>query len=272
MMAISQLPQGAEPPAEAAFQHIGLAAGMALDVASRCDIGCVRQNNEDRVGVFALPGGGALLMVADGMGGHAAGEVAAQMALDAMGDVCAAGLAEPVPDTLETALLDANRRIYRQGEANPAQRGMGTTATVLVLAGEQAWFTHVGDSRLYLLRTRHLQQLSEDHSLVAEMVRGGLLNPAEAVDHPCRNVIVRAMGSDQTLCPQTSPEPLAVQPDDVFLLCSDGLHDQLATHELADLLEAPPIIACQALVNLARERGGTDNISAVVCRVVAIDS
>ncbi|BBL72772.1 PP2C family protein-serine/threonine phosphatase [Methylogaea oryzae] len=267
-MAVSHNPQLDFPTADPDVQRISLSAGMAAEVASLCDMGCVRQNNEDRVGVFSLPSGGALLVVADGMGGHAAGEVAAQMALDAMNEACVVDLAEPLPTALRLALATANRRILDQGEANPAQRGMGTTATALALAGEQAWFVHVGDSRLYRLRNGQLQQLSEDHSLVAEMVRGGMLSEADAVDHPCRNVIVRALGSDQELRPQISVEPLSVQMEDVFLLSSDGLHDQLSPVELANLLEAPPSIACLALVNLARERGGPDNISAVVCRVV----
>lgn len=269
-MAVSQNPQLEFPTSEPVVQHISLSAGLAAEVASLCDMGCVRQNNEDRVGVFSLPGGGALLMVADGMGGHAAGEVAAQMALDAVSEACAAELAQPMPAILQRALATANRSIRNQGEANPAQRGMGTTATALAVAGKRAWFVHIGDSRLYRLRRGRLEQLSEDHSLVAEMVRGGMLSEADAAGHPCRNVIVRALGSDEELHPQISGEPLTVQPEDVFLLSSDGLHDQVVARELADLLEAPPARACQALVNLARERGGPDNISAVVCRVIEI--
>lgn len=267
-MADPKNPQPNELPADAIAQRIHLTAGLVAEVSSLCDPGCVRQNNEDRIGVFALPEGGALLMVADGMGGHAAGEVAAQMALDAMGSALASGIGTTTIDDLLLALEQTNTHIYCQGEANPAQRGMGTTITLLALNGSVAWFIHVGDSRLYRLRDRQLQQLSEDHSLVAEMVRTGLLSPAEAADHPCRNVIVRALGSDPVVQPQISRKPLSIQLNDVFLLCTDGLHDLLAFNELADLLEASPLLACQALVNLARERGGPDNISAVVCRVL----
>lgn len=268
-MVASPMPQSEQTEPFATVQRINLTSELALDVAGLCDMGCVRRNNEDRIGVFALPGC-ALLMVADGMGGHAAGEVAAQMALDAMADACATGLTEPVPEALQQALAAANGRIRHEGETNPAWRGMGTTATVLVLIGERVWFAHIGDSRLYRLRNGGLEQLSEDHSLVAEMVRNGLLSPSDAADHPCRNVIVRALGSDPIISPQITLEPLAVQSGDVFLVSSDGLHDQLTSKELADLLEAPPATACQALVNLARERGGPDNISAVVGRMEAV--
>lgn len=250
-------------------QRITLGAGLTAETFGLCDIGCVRQNNEDRLGIFALSGGGALMMVADGMGGHAAGEVAAQITLDTVAELAAARMTIAVPAALGQALELANQRICRESDSNPAQRGMGTTATVLAMIDQRAWFAHIGDSRLYRLRDCRLQQLSEDHSLVAEMVRGGLLSPQDAVDHPCRNVIVRALGIEADMHPQLCELALDVLAEDVFLLCSDGLHDQLTPGELADLLEAPPHIACQALVNLARERGGADNISAVVCRVKA---
>lgn len=256
----------------AANQRIRLApetqGTRVVEVASLCDLGCVRHNNEDRLDVFVLPVGGVLLMVADGMGGHAAGEVAAQIAVDTLSEACATDWGQSVPKVLQKALVAANSRIRSEGAAKPTQRGMGTTATVLVLTDERSWFAHVGDSRLYRLRNGQLEQMSEDHSLVAEMVRGGLLSPSDAAGHPCRNVIVRALGSDPDICPQISQKPQAVLLDDVYLLCSDGLHDRVNDHEIADLLEASPATACQTLVNLARERGGPDNISVVVCRVL----
>lgn len=248
-------------------QRIALADGLVLEAASQCDIGCVRRNNEDRVGVLALPGG-AVLMVADGMGGHAAGEVASEIAWDTVRTACANGWEPPVADALWQALQEANRRIYVQGEANALQHGMGTTATVLALAGAEAWYAHVGDSRLYLLREGRLQQLSEDHSMVAEMVRNGMLSADAATDHPCRNVILRALGSAAVPEFQISPLPLAIQAGDVFLLCSDGLYEVLSFRELAGLLEASAAWACREMVDLARERGGPDNISAVVARVM----
>lgn len=253
--------------ASTVVQRIALADGLVLEVASQCDIGCVRKNNEDRVGVLALPEG-AVLMVADGMGGHAAGEVASEIAWDTVRAACANGWEPPVADMLWQMLQEANQRIYAQGEANALQHGMGTTATVLALAGAEAWYAHVGDSRLYLLRERRLQQLSEDHSMVAEMVRNGMLNADAAADHPCRNVILRALGSAAVPEFQISPLPLAIQAGDVFLLCSDGLYEVLSTRELAGLLAAPAARACREMVDSARERGGPDNISAVVARVV----
>lgn len=253
--------------ASAVVQRIALADGMVLDVASQCDIGCVRKSNEDRVGVLALPEG-AVLMVADGMGGHAAGEVASEMAWDTVRTACAKGWEPPMPDMLWQMLYEANQCIYAQGEANALQHGMGTTATVLALAGAEAWYAHVGDSRLYWLRDGLLQQLSEDHSMVAEMVRSGMLSAEAAVDHPCRNVILRALGSAAVPEFQISPQPLVIQTGDVFLLCSDGLYEVLSPVELAGLLEAPPAWACREMVDLARERGGPDNISAVVGRVL----
>lgn len=249
--------------------HIKLTAGLTAEIYGLCDVGCVRRNNEDRLGVFTLPDGGVLMMVADGMGGHAAGEVAAQITLEAVGETACTGMSSSVPAALRSALELANHRICREGENNPAQRGMGTTASVLAAVEDQAWFAHIGDSRIYRLRGSRLQQLSEDHSLVAEMLRGGLLSPEDAIDHPCRNIIVRALGIDADVHPQISGAALDVCADDVFLLCSDGLYDQLTPGELADLLEAPAQAASQALVDLARERGGADNISVLVCRIKA---
>lgn len=240
---------------------------LRLEVAWRCDQGCVRSNNEDRIGVFT-DRDSALLVVADGMGGHAAGEVAAQLAVDTLAETWQMQRPLAPPEFLAQAVTAANAAIHAQGEANPTQKGMGTTVTALLLGVYEGWFIHVGDSRLYMLRDGVFRQVSEDHSLVRDMVREGLLLPAEAKNHPCRNIIVRALGSQDAILPQIDEDPLVLKYNDRFLLCSDGLHDLVDDNEISEHLAAPVVNACQSLVELARQRGGKDNISVLVCRVV----
>ncbi|NTU84997.1 MAG: Stp1/IreP family PP2C-type Ser/Thr phosphatase [Chloroflexales bacterium] len=258
---------------------------LSLSVATRTDVGMARKLNEDMVyaGEFTTADGGigTLLVVADGMGGHQAGEVAASLACDTLKAYLTAALSAGVPaadagwhDLLRAAVSEANSAVYTQSQRNPAQRGMGTTMTVAVITGRRAHLAHVGDSRAYLINPAGVTgesvtwlQLTTDHSLVARLVDIGQLTPEEARVHPQRNVVYRSLGGDPTLEVDTASQALAR--GDLLLLCSDGLVNHVDDVELARIVIDEPSAAraCERLTALANERGGKDNISIVIARV-----
>jgi PPM family protein phosphatase len=243
--------------------------GAEFEVAAsvQTDVGRVREINEDS-GRFSRPSDpatlstkGVLLVVADGMGGHSAGEVASGMAVDLVPRLYY-GSARPAPDALREAVEEANRRIYAASLADASKNGMGTTCTSLAVVGDEAFAAHVGDSRLYMMREGKVYLLTEDHSAVMEMVKLGLITPAEARTHEDKNVILRALG--------TSPEvevsmltPFRVRAGDKYLLCSDGLYDLVTDEEIGRELEAAEDIhaAGERLIAVAKARGGHDNIT-----------
>jgi len=233
-----------------------------LAFAERTHPGLKRSKNEDAVGHLLTPWGG-VFVVADGMGGHRTGEVAARLAVE--GILGHFQEAEPSPKALLEAFERANARIHQEAQ-RPENRGMGTTATCLLLDLPYALVAHVGDSRAYLLRGEEFTLLTEDHSWVAERVRQGLLTLEEARTHRWRNVITNALGS----FPQARVDLLGLKlsPGDTFLLCSDGLSGVLEDRTLKEVLKNfPPEEAARRLVELANEWGGPDNISAIVVRV-----
>jgi protein phosphatase len=242
--------------------------------ALQTDVGCIRTSNEDagRI-VFGDNGNrGLLVVVADGMGGHEAGEVASQKAVETIAEVYLQAKGTP-GKALEYAFQRAHEEIRKLAADNQAMAGMGTTCTALALVGKEAWAAHVGDSRLYLVRSNNIYQLSEDHSAVMEMVRQGLLSAEEAHRHEDRNVLIRAMGTKPELLPMLWPEPMDVRQGDTFVLCSDGLHDQVQEEEIrAVVCGAQPEEACHKLVQMARERGGYDNVTVAVVLAEAANS
>jgi serine/threonine protein phosphatase PrpC len=224
--------------------------------------GLKRSKNEDAVGHLLTPWGG-VFVVADGMGGHRTGEVASRLAVEAILEHLKQ--AEPSPKALLEAFEQANARIYQEAQ-RPENRGMGTTATCLLLDLPYALIAHVGDSRAYLLRGGELTLLTEDHSWVAERVRQGLLTAEEAKTHRWRNVITNALGS----FPQARVDLLGLKlaPEDTFLLCTDGLSGVLENRTLKEVLKNfPPEEAARRLVELANEWGGPDNVSVAVVRL-----
>lgn len=233
--------------------------GALTAFGSRTDIGCLRDHNEDSL-VVAPP----LYAVADGMGGHAAGEVASEIAVHVV--------AEQVPDhpdaeALCRAVEEANRAIIRAAHEGRGREGMGTTMTAAMLEGERLIIAQVGDSRAYLLHQGKLQQLTRDHSLMADMIEAGQLTPEEARSHPNRSVITRALGSD----PHTQPDlyEINVQTGDRLLICSDGLSGMLRDQNIESTLARvhdPQRCAAQ-LVNEAIAAGGHDNITVIVVDV-----
>lgn len=230
------------------------------------DTGRRRTRNEDAL-VVRPP----LFAVADGMGGARAGEIAARLAAEALASARADVAGE---DGVAALIEEANRRIWERSLADPATEGMGTTVTAALVdaAGGTVSFGHVGDSRAYRLRDGALEQLSTDHSLVAELVESGVLTPEEAERHPQRSAITRALGTDPAV--EVAGFTVDAQPGDLFLLCSDGLSAMLGDDAIAEAIESAgrdPRAAGEALVAAANARGGEDNITVVLFELVEGD-
>lgn len=241
---------------------------MRCGVAS--DAGKVREVNEDAIQVVRPAGAGELArqgilaVVCDGMGGHEAGEIASRLAIEAFVR-CAAKVDGDPAAHLVRCVEAANLAVYEAAQKQSRLAGMGTTCTGLLVRGGAAYCAHVGDSRCYLVRGGELFVMTEDHSAVMDLVRKGVLTMAEARRHPDKNVISRALGSQRRVAVSSWPQPLVLRPGDRFLVCSDGLHDMVDDDELRQALVTHDAQeACDALVLLARERGGYDNISVAV--------
>ena len=246
-----------------------------VEQAALSDIGLRRSNNQDSLTVVMAKSGdawarrGHLFMVADGMGAHAAGELASKMACDTVPLTYEKDIDhnEPPPLALRKAVEDANGRIHSRGQANLDFRGMGTTASALLLLPQGALIAHVGDSRVYRLRGNRIEQLSFDHSLVWEMMATGKLREDEVPGYIPKNIITRSLGpSPHVEVDLEGPWPVAA--GDTFLLCSDGLSGQVSDEEIGVVLSAfSPAEAVRVLVDLANLRGGPDNITVIVARV-----
>jgi PPM family protein phosphatase len=229
--------------------------------------GCVRELNEDFV-AWSLSDSAdppllfrMIALVADGMGGHAAGEVASEIAGRTFIRLHNELEGSP-PEVLRGCMTAANEAIIAHARANPNCAGMGTTCTVLALQDDLAYLAHIGDSRAYLLRQGELYQISEDHSLVAHLVRSGKLSPEEAAQSPDRSSILRALGTHQSADPYLFREGMPVRAGDAFVLCSDGLTDVVDDATIRDVVaRLPPDEACGQLIEAAVAAGGPDNIS-----------
>jgi protein phosphatase len=237
------------------------------------DCGCVRELNEDCCQLVQpsnpdlLGRRGVLIVVADGMGGCQAGEVASRIAVDTVSRAYYDSTAEP-RFALASALEEANYAIYEFSRGREECAGMGTTCTALAIHGRVAYSAHVGDSRLYLVRSNSIYQMTEDHSVVTELVKQGLLTADAARHHADRNLILRALGSHAAVEISTWGHPLPVRSGDRFVLCSDGLHDAVTDEEIRIAAETrETAAACECLVAAARERGGYDNITVAIARV-----
>ena len=247
-------------------------APLAVSTAQLTDVGRVRTENQD-FSILSSPvdevdaDKGRLMVVADGMGGHRGGATASRIAATTIKEEYFGSSAVNLPVALKTALEKANARIYRESQINPDLRGMGTTASALVVRGREAFFAHVGDSRIYLLRQGQIRQLTDDHSLVASMVREGLLTNEEAEVHPRRNVLQRSMGVGEVVEVDLKTG-LEVEPGDVFILCSDGLHGLVKEAEMKEVAQLAVEDAAAEFVKRAMERGAPDNVTVIVARVV----
>ena len=247
---------------------------MELAVAARSDVGMIRAGNEDNFYATADERGG-IFVVADGMGGHAAGEVASEMAVKLLRDQLAAlrDLHDRrAGDRVLDALRAANLAIYNRTVTEIDKQGMGTTASVLIIAGRRYLIGQVGDSRVYLLRDGALRQLTKDHSYVQEQVDAGFLTPEQARYHPYSNVITRCVGASDDVEPDTFAGETKV--GDIFLVASDGLTGMVDDRRLQQLLQArvEPTRIVDSLIAEANGRGGLDNITAIVVSVRALDA
>ena len=250
---------------------------MQLNIHGETETGMVRDHNEDSIlilgGEKSPLGGDSLLVVADGMGGHAAGEVASRMTVD--GIIGLMSRSDDLPGAegpeylrfLGEIVQQVNNTIFQAGQ-DEDKRGMGTTCTVAVVRGDQLFVSHVGDSRAYLLRSGDLHQITQDHSWVEEQVRQGTLSPEEARNHPNRNIITRAVGLESRV--EVDGYLVGLANKDILLLCSDGLTTMIEDSQIAEILSAnEPVEACRALIDAANDQGGHDNITVAVARVIA---
>jgi protein phosphatase len=238
---------------------------MILRAAASTDVGLRRRENEDR---YALSPQMGLYLVADGMGGHTAGQVASELAAETALQAVRTleGAAASLAERLRYAVAAANRAIYSKAQQHPEYAGMGTTLVAFLADEARAALAHVGDSRAYLIRARRIRQLTDDHSIVGELLRRREISEDAAREHPHRHVLTRALGVRRSVEPDLVE--LALEPGDVFVLCSDGLTNHVEDHEIAkwvcggeDLQEV-----CEQLIDLTNARGGEDNSTVLLAR------
>jgi len=248
-----------------------------VTVACKTDLGRVRENNEDKFEYYIpederlLAARGQIFLVCDGMGGHAAGQIASELTCKTFIDVYLHHASPLIIEAAKAAVYAANRFVLDIGRSVPGRSGMGTTLSGLLLCQDEAIVVQVGDSRLYRLRDGDLRQLSEEHTEVEEMVQAGVLARAEAEGHPRSHVLTRAIGAEETVMPQVVSHEL--NEGDVFLLCSDGLTNHIPDEAIADYLrQYPPGEVAWRLVNAAIAAGGRDNCTCIVVRVDALES
>jgi PPM family protein phosphatase len=242
---------------------------LHIRFAIRSDQGKIRTSNEDS---YAANSKNRLFLVADGMGGHAAGEIASQIAASTVEEIVAARRATDADpeETIRAAAREANVRIYDAQRQNPELAGMGSTLTVLYLRSGQYYIAQVGDSRAYRLRADRLEQLTRDHSLVWHLYENGILRKEELSSHPQKNLITRSIGPHPQV--EVDVERGEAHEGDVFLLCSDGLTDVVPDERIRRLLSESSKSAAEigeALVAAANSAGGPDNITVVVVRLEA---
>jgi PPM family protein phosphatase len=251
--------------------HTG--ARQIIRASALTSTGAIRDVNEDAVSVVypprreALSSRGVLAVVADGMGGARGGSCASETAIETVTRLYLEDQSHP-PSALKKALEAANSRIYNMSQKDANLCGMGTTCVAMALTPEQAWVAWVGDSRVYLIRNHQIFQLTEDHSVVAALVREGLLTSNEAAWHEDRHMLTRALGTRPQIEISVWEQSMPVRVKDRFLLCSDGLHDLVADVELLRLAADGPLEeATAALLDRANEQGGHDNISSIILEI-----
>lgn len=241
------------------------------------DLGNIRANNED-TGMFVRLADeglrrvkGYLLLVADGMGGHLAGEVASQMAAEIVSREYFQHH-ESIEKSLLRAFQIANQHIFDESRMHVTFRGMGTTCTAVVVQNQQLYYAHVGDSRAYLFKQGQLIRMTEDHTYVQELLRQGEINEQAAATHPERNVLTQAMGTKADLRIDLGRCILPLDPGDRLLLCSDGLYEYCREDDLIQILKQGSLLeAAEELVKTAKDRGGHDNITVVVAERTSVD-
>lgn len=247
----------------------------SLEVAAVTDAGSVRQYNEDSIAVDVENG---ILALADGMGGHRAGETASRMATEVLMSTLADAMAELGPDApehaplpaIEQSIIRANEAIYHAGRSDPKYRGMGTTLALAVFFDNRVTLAHVGDSRIYRVRAGKLRLLTRDDSLLRDQVELGVISAAEASQSHNRSLVTRALGIAAGVSPHVVQD--AVLPGDLYLLCSDGLNDLVEDADIELIMASLAVnlpLAAQHLVQTAKDNGGFDNVSVILAKVKA---
>lgn len=246
---------------------------LKVQAVMKTDVGLVRSENQDS-GAYTTPAeesqskpGGRLMIVADGMGGHRGGATASRLATETIKAQYLSSETDDIAAALHDSLTRANARVFSESQANADLRGMGTTTSALVVRDNLAWFGHVGDSRIYLVRGGEIRQMTDDHSLVATMVREGLLTAEEAENHPRRNVLQRSLGVAEQVEADVRG-PFEVLEGDIFIICSDGLHGLVKEDEMREVARMPIAQAASEFVRRALDRGAPDNVTVIVARVV----
>ncbi|WP_425448969.1 Stp1/IreP family PP2C-type Ser/Thr phosphatase [Dethiothermospora halolimnae] len=232
------------------------------------DVGKIRNINQDSFfysKIKELP----LFVVADGMGGHKAGEVASKIAIETIEEILYNNEEKlknnelQIPKFIDYALKEANRRVFLKSQ-DENYRGMGTTVTLAFVFGSEVFIGHIGDSRAYLLRDKELIQLTRDHSLVAELVRNGRISEEEAMNHPQKNIITRALGTDENIKIDITSH--GINQKDIILLCTDGLTNMVSNDRIKEIILSSKDVnsSCDLLINTANDLGGIDNITALL--------
>jgi PPM family protein phosphatase len=244
-----------------------------IEVASLTDVGLQRANNEDSYLYWepeddvTFRAKGRLGIIADGMGGYEGGQEASRLAVQTVRETYAHARTSDPKAALYDAFILAHARILNYGLEHLELQGMGTTCTALAILDRQLFFAHVGDSRLYLIRNRMLSKLTKDHSYVSRLVESGIVRSEDAETHPQRHILTAALGSGTEVIPDVSPSATGLEDGDVLILCTDGLWGQVTEKELILAVEsASAEQACLALVKIALDRGGPDNITLQVLR------
>jgi len=253
-----------------------------IEVSSQSDIGCQRQTNEDSFGYWEPEDDqqfrrkGRLAVVADGMGGYEGGQEASRLAVETLVAVYRDFGGDDPQQALVEALQAAHEQVRQYSFAHPELRGMGTTCTAAAIVRgahggaeyDALYYVHIGDTRLYLIRDGQITRLTRDHSYVGRLVEAGMISPQEAEHHPQRNILTAALGTNPDLIMDSPGHPEPLRPEDVLLICSDGLWGQVRDSEMLDAVESKSVAqAGRELIELARQRGGPDNITVEILRL-----
>jgi PPM family protein phosphatase len=248
-----------------------------IEWAGLSDVGCQRENNEDRYSYWEPAGDeafqrkGRLAVVADGMGGYEGGQEASRIALETIEQVYGETPEGDPRALLLSGFQAAHHRIQAYAAEHPELRGMGTTCTAMAVVRDGLYYAHVGDSRLYLWRDSKIYRLTRDHSYVGRLVEQGIIDQQEAASHPQRNILIMALGASPELAPESPEQPISVEKGDVLLLCTDGLWTMVSDDEMQTALASNPLDeACHELVKKAKERGGPDNITLQLLRIAEL--
>ena len=261
------------PPKQSIRASFSSGGPLSVVVRAVTDMGLKRTNNEDSYGCW-LPDDaqererrGLLLAVADGMGGVKGGEVASRITVESLMQAYRESLGTDIAQDLSGAMVAANRIVHRESVQHPELNGMGTTCTAAVIRGREVYLAHVGDSRAYFVRSGRIRQLTHDHSLVGQLVRDRQLTAEQARSDPRRNVVTRSVGIGSEVDVDAERIPDTLRGGDVLILCTDGLHGLVSDDELSAAVTRHDLDqACDHLVELAKQRGGSDNITVILAR------